>query len=89
MRTSSAESFRRLEAVPYTVNNPNSNFIRSSTATVCSCLPFCCQCSTGPRKAGWADEEISPSLLRLRSLESIKEKLHRVGEDTICRVDGL
>jgi hypothetical protein len=80
---------RRLEAVSYTVNNLNSTFIRSSTVTLCSCLSFCCQCSAGLRKAGRTNEETSPSLLRLQSLESVKMKLHRVGEGTIYCVDGL
>jgi hypothetical protein len=52
-------------------------------------VSFCSQCSAGPRKAGREDEETSPSLLCLQSLESVKKKLHRVGEGTICRVDGL
>jgi hypothetical protein len=81
--------FRRLEVVPYTVNNPNSTFIRRSTVIVCSCLSFYNQCSAGPRKARWADEETSTSLLRFRSLESVKKKLHRVREGTICHIDGL
>jgi hypothetical protein len=89
MGTNSAESFRRLEVVPYIANNPNSTFTRSSTATVCSCLPFYYQCSASPRKAGQTDEETSPSLLRLQSLESVKKKLHRIGEGIIYRVDGF
>jgi hypothetical protein len=89
MGTNSTKSLRRLEVVSYTVNNLNSTIIRSSTVTICSCLSFCSQCNAGLRKEGRADEETSPNQLRFRSLESVKKKLLRVGEDTICRVDGL
>jgi hypothetical protein len=83
MGTNSTKSFQRLEAVPYIVNNPNSTFIKSSTAIVSSCLSFYSQCIAGLRKERWADKETSTSLLCFQILESVKKKLHRVGEGTI------
>jgi hypothetical protein len=66
------QSIQRFEAVPYTVNNLNSTFIRSSIVTVCSCLSFCSQCSASPRKAGWADEEKVPIYFVSEVLSSSK-----------------
>jgi hypothetical protein len=34
-------------------------------------------------------KKASTGILRLRSTQPIKEKLHRIGEGTVCCIDGL
>jgi hypothetical protein len=37
----------------------------------------------------WPNKKASTGILRLRGTQPIKEKLHRIGEDTVCCIDGL
>ena len=89
MGTGSTKGLWRSETISDTTNNINSTFVRSPIATVCGCFPRHSQCSAGTGETRWSIKEASPSILRLRSTKSIKKKLHRAGEGTICCTDGL
>jgi hypothetical protein len=89
MGSGSIEGFRRIKAIPDRLDNPNSTFIRNFVTPVCGCLPFYSQCSTCIGEARWPSKKTSTSILRLRSTQFIKEKLHRIGEGIVCCVNGL
>jgi hypothetical protein len=63
--------------------------IRNFVTPVCGCLPFYSQCDTCTGEARWLSKKTSTGILRLRSTQFIKEKLHRIGEGIVCCVDGL
>jgi hypothetical protein len=89
MGSGSTEGFRRVKAIPDRLDNSNSTFIRNSVTPVCGCLPFCSQCGTCTREVRWPSKKTSTSILRLRSTQFIKEKLHRIREGIVCCVNGL
>jgi hypothetical protein len=83
------KSLRRVKTISNRFDNSNSTFIRSSATSVCGCVPFCGQCGTCTGEARWPSEKTSTGILRLRSTQFIKEKLHKIGESIVCCVDGL
>jgi hypothetical protein len=87
--TNSAKGFRRAKAILDRTDNFNPTFVRSPIAVVCSCFPRCSQCSVGAREARWPSKEASTSVFCLWSTQPIEEKLYKVGEGTICCIDGL
>jgi ribonuclease HI len=89
MVSGSTEGFQRVKAILDRLDNSNSTFIRNSVTPVCDCLPFCSQCGTCTGEARWPSKKTSTSILRLRSTQFIKEKLHKIGEGVVCCVNGL
>jgi hypothetical protein len=89
MGSSPTKSLRRAEAVFDRSNNFNSTFIRNSIAFIRGCFSCCGQCSTCTREIRWPDIKSSTDILRLRSTQPIIEELHRIGEGTVCCIDGL
>jgi hypothetical protein len=89
MGSGSTEGFRRVKAILDRLDNSNSTFIRNSVTAVCGCLPFCSQCDTCIGEARWPCKKTSTSILRFRSTQFIKEKLHRIGEGVVCCLNGL
>jgi hypothetical protein len=89
MGSGSIEGFRRVKAVLDRLDNSNSTLIRNSVTPVCGCLPFYSQCGTCTGEGRWPSKKTSTSILRLRSTQFIKEKLHRIGEGVVCCVNGL
>jgi hypothetical protein len=89
MGSGSIEGFQRVKAISDRLDNSNSTFIRNSVTSVCGCLPFCSQCGTCIGEARWLSKKTSTSILHLRSTQSIKEKIYRIGEGIVCCVNGL
>jgi hypothetical protein len=83
------KGFRRAKVILNRLDNSNSTFIRNSVTPVCGCLPFCSQCNTCTGEARWPSKKTSTSILRLRSTQFIKAKLHRIGESVVCCANGL
>jgi hypothetical protein len=89
MGTGSAKGLQRVEAIFDRFNNVNSTFARGSIALICRSFTFYSKCGTCTGEARWPSQKASSSVLRLRSFESVKEKLHIIGKCAICCVDGL
>jgi hypothetical protein len=89
MGSSSTKGFRKVKVILDRLDNSNSTFIRDSVTPVCGSLSFCSQCGTCTGEARWPSKKTSTSILRLRSTQFIKEKLHRIGEGIVCCVNGL
>jgi hypothetical protein len=84
-----AKGFRRIKAILNRLDNINSTFTRGSIALICSSLSHCSQCGACTGEARWPGQKTSTNIFCLRSSKLIKEKLYRVGEGVICRIDGL
>jgi hypothetical protein len=84
-----AESLRGAEAVLNRFNNPNPTFITDTVTPICGRFPYCGQCGTCTGETRWPNKKASTDILRLRSTQPIKEKLHSIGEGIVCCIDGL
>jgi hypothetical protein len=89
MGSDSTKGFRRAKAILNRLDNSNSTFIRDTITPVCGRLPFYSQCGTSTGEARWSSKMTSTSILRLRSTQFIKAKLHRIGEGVVCCATGL
>jgi hypothetical protein len=89
MGPGSTKGFRRAKAILNRLDNFDSSFIRDSITPVCGSLSFCSQCDTCTGEARWPSKKTSTCILRLRSTQFIKAKLHRIGEGAVCCANGL
>jgi hypothetical protein len=89
MGSDSTKGFRRVKTILDRLDNSNSTFMRDSVTPVCGSLPFYSQCGTSAGEARWSSKKTITSILRLRSTQFIKEKLHRIGEGVVCSANGL
>jgi hypothetical protein len=88
MGSASAKSFRRVEAILDRSNNTNPTFARGSITLVCGSFALFSECGTCTREDRWPAQKTGSSILRLRSLKFIKEKLYRIGEGVVCCING-
>ena len=89
MGISSAKSLRRTEIVFDRFNNSNPTSARGSSAAVCGSFALCSKCGACSGEDGRAIEKVGSSILCFRSSQFIKEKLYRIGEGVVCRLNGL